>query len=43
MIVESAADDIMYSSTFTGVHGKLLKPSVVKAGLDPDNLPVSER
>lgn len=41
MIVESAADDIMYSSTFTGVHGNYLKPSVVKAGLDPDNLPVS--
>jgi len=41
MIVESAANDIMYSSTFTGVHGNYLKPSVVKAGLDPDNLPVS--
>ena len=33
MIVESAANDIMYSSTFTGVHGNYLKPSVVKAGL----------
>ena len=34
MLVESAADDIMYSSTFTGVHGNYLKPSVVNAGLD---------
>ena len=40
MIVDSAANDIMYSPTFTGVHGNYLKPSVVNAGLDPDN-PVS--
>ena len=39
MIVESTANDIMYSPTFTGVHGNYLKPSVVNAGLDPDNLP----
>ena len=24
---------------FTGVHGNYLKPSVSKAGFDPDNLP----
>ena len=29
----------MYSSLFTGVHGNYLKPSVVNAGLDPNNLP----
>ena len=28
MIVDSAANDIMYSPTFTGVHGNYLKPSV---------------
>jgi nitronate monooxygenase len=42
MIVESSADDIVYTSLFTGVHGNYLKPSVVKAGLDPANLPESD-
>ncbi|MEI8305220.1 MAG: nitronate monooxygenase family protein [Burkholderiales bacterium] len=42
MIVDSAADDILYTNLFTGVHGNYLKPSVIKAGLDPDNLPVSD-
>ena len=39
MIVASKADDIVYSSLFTGVHGNYLKPSVRAAGMDPDNLP----
>jgi len=39
MIVESAAADIIYSSYFTGVKGNYLASSVVKAGLDPQNLP----
>jgi nitronate monooxygenase len=38
MLVESSAKDIVYSSLFTGVHGNYLKPSISKAGLDPDNL-----
>jgi nitronate monooxygenase len=38
-IVDSRADDIVYSDLFTGVHGNYLKPSVRAAGLDPDNLP----
>lgn len=38
-IVDGRADDIVYSSLFTGVHGNYLKSSVVAAGLDPDNLP----
>ncbi|MCU0881905.1 MAG: nitronate monooxygenase family protein [Hyphomonadaceae bacterium] len=42
MIVDSKADDIVYSNLFTGIHGNYLKPSVVNAGLDPDNLPVSD-
>jgi nitronate monooxygenase len=42
MIVESAADDIVYSNLFTGVHGNYLRPSIVKAGMDPDNLPTSD-
>jgi nitronate monooxygenase len=42
MITESAGDDIVYTNLFTGVHGNYLRPSVVRAGLDPDNLPVSD-
>ena len=39
MIVESSADDIVYSSLFTGVHGNYLRGSIEAAGLDPANLP----
>src|SRR6202000_3296118 len=42
MIVTSAAEDIVYSNLFTGVHGNYLKPSIVAAGMDPDNLPESD-
>ncbi len=41
-IVESSANDIVYSNLFTGVHGNYLRPSIVAAGLDPDNLPESD-
>ncbi|MBT5156437.1 MAG: nitronate monooxygenase [Rhodobiaceae bacterium] len=43
MLVESAADDIVYSSLFTGVDGNYLKPSIAKAGMDPDNLPDADK
>jgi len=39
MIVESSADDIVYSNLFTGVHGNYLRGSIEAAGLDPRNLP----
>jgi nitronate monooxygenase len=42
MIVESTAEDIVYTNLFTGVHGNYLKPSIAKAGLDPDQLPRSD-
>jgi nitronate monooxygenase len=42
MIVDSNSDDIVYSNLFTGVHGNYLKPSIVNAGLDPDQLPESD-
>lgn len=42
MIVESAAADIVYSNLFTGVHGNYLRPSIVRAGMDPDALPTSD-
>lgn len=41
-IVASAAQDIVYTNLFTGVHGNYLKASIVAAGLDPDNLPQSD-
>ncbi len=41
-IVESSSEDIIYSNLFTGIHGNYLKPSVVNAGLDPDNLPEAD-
>jgi len=42
MIVDSNASDIVYSNLFTGVHGNYLRGSVENAGLDPDNLEVSD-
>ncbi|MCW8306535.1 nitronate monooxygenase family protein [Acidiphilium sp. PA] len=41
-IVESGADDIVYTNLFTGVHGNYLRPSIIAAGLDPDHLPESD-
>lgn len=38
-IVDGNANDIVYSDLFTGVSGNYLRPSIVAAGLDPDNLP----
>ncbi|MAG45863.1 MAG: nitronate monooxygenase [Gammaproteobacteria bacterium] len=43
MLEASAAEDIVYSSLFTGVHGNYLKPSIKNAGLDPDNLPDADK
>src|SRR3954462_10499848 len=42
-LTEHAAHDIVYSNLFTGVHGNYLGPSIVAAGLDPDNLPVADK
>jgi nitronate monooxygenase len=42
MIVESSGEDIVYSNLFTGVHGNYLRPSIIAAGLDPDNLPEAD-
>ncbi len=43
MIVDSAADDIVYSDVFSGVHGNYLKPSIARAGIDPDALLNTEK
>ncbi len=42
MLVDSASADIVYTNLITGVHGNYLRGSMVRAGLDPDNLPESD-
>ncbi|MEP0706848.1 MAG: nitronate monooxygenase family protein [Parvibaculum sp.] len=42
-LVKYAADDIVYTNLFTGVHGNYLAPSVAAAGLDPNNLPEADK
>lgn len=42
MIVEGSAADIVNSNSFTGIHGNYLKPSIVRAGMDPENLPQAD-
>jgi nitronate monooxygenase len=41
-IVEGDAAGIVYTNLFTGIHGNYLRSSIVNAGMDPDNLPVSD-
>ena len=41
-IVDGDASGIVYTNLFTGVHGNYLRSSIENAGLDPDNLPVSD-
>ena len=42
-IVEGDASHIVGSSYFTGIFGNYLKPSLVRAGFDPDNLPQGDK
>jgi nitronate monooxygenase len=42
MIADSTASDIVYSNLFTGIHGNYLRGSIEAAGLDPNDLPVSD-
>lgn len=39
MLVESAAEDVVYTSLFSGVSANFLRASIAKTGLDPNNLP----
>ena len=41
-IVEGSAGSIVYTNAITGVHGNYLRSSLVAAGMDPDNMPVSD-
>jgi nitronate monooxygenase len=43
MLVDSAAEDIVYTNLFTGVAGNYLRGSIERAGLDPENLPVADK
>ena len=40
MLVRSRLDDVLLTRAFTGLETNMLRPSIVAAGLDPDNLPV---
>jgi nitronate monooxygenase len=42
MLVASSADDIGLTRAFTGLQTNILRPSIVAASLDPDNLPNRE-
>lgn len=39
MLVDSSADDVLLTTAFTGLQTNMLRPSIVAAGLDPDDLP----
>ncbi len=39
MLVAARADDVLLTRAFTGLETNMLKPSIVAAGLDPNNLP----
>lgn len=43
LILTSEASDVVYTNLFTGVHGNYLRGSIVNAGLDPDDLPASDK
>jgi len=42
-LAKYAADDIIYSNLFTGIHGNYLAPSIAESGLDPKNLPQADK
>jgi len=43
MLIESGAEDIVYTSLFSGVNGNYLRGSVAHAGLDPEHLPEADK
>jgi nitronate monooxygenase len=43
MLVDSRAEDIVYTSLFSGIPGNYLRGSVVNTGLDPDKLPEADK
>jgi nitronate monooxygenase len=43
MLIDSRAEDIVYTSLFSGVAGNYLRGSVLHTGLDPDKLPEADK
>jgi nitronate monooxygenase len=43
MLIAAQAEDIVYTSLFSGIPGNYLRGSVAKAGLDPDRLPEADK
>ena len=43
MVVDSDFSDLVLTNSFTGAHAYYLRPSIVAAGLDPDNLASKSR
>lgn len=43
MLIRATASDIVYTDLFSGVLGNYLGPSIVEAGLDPQNLPAASK
>jgi nitronate monooxygenase len=43
MLIDSGAEDIVYTSLFSGIRGNYLRASVANTGLDPDHLPEAEK
>ncbi len=43
MLVDSDAEDIIYTPVFSGVSGNYLRGSIERMGLDPANLPPAEK
>ncbi|MFA1710109.1 NAD(P)H-dependent flavin oxidoreductase [Peribacillus frigoritolerans] len=37
MLIDSKIDDLLYTDVYSGIHANYLKPSLISAGLDPDN------
>jgi nitronate monooxygenase len=43
MLVDSRAEDIVYTSLFSGIPGNYLRGSVANTGMDPDKLPEADK
>lgn len=42
MLIESTSSDIIYTNAFSGVNANILVPSIINAGLDPNDLEKKE-
>ncbi|MCM3664886.1 nitronate monooxygenase [Mesobacillus subterraneus] len=42
MVVDATQDDLLLTDAFSGVKANMLKPSIIKAGLDPETLTKKE-